>query len=121
MTQERSFEYQGPPNLIALIERALGWVTHPLLGLNVLDAGLVYCVKADGQHVRVSIMMTTPGCKLTDLLVEDIEAELFDHLGGEPRVEVEIVRKPAWTSARMTVVPLRFSLPCTCARLTGGS
>lgn len=105
MAQPAAFDYEGPPEFQVRIDRALRWVTHPLLRLNVLDAGLVYGVSADGERVRVRLAMTTPGCSLTDLLVEDVQAEIFDHLGGERRVEVEVVSTPPWSPARMRVVP----------------
>ncbi|GAB2579988.1 hypothetical protein GCM10027034_08600 [Ramlibacter solisilvae] len=112
MNQDRSFEYEGPPELLDGIERALQWVRHPLLGLNVLDAGLVYGVRANGQRVHVSMTMTAPGCRLGDLLAEDVEAELFDHLGDGRQVVVEMVWKPEWTPARMKVVPIDRQTPC---------
>jgi metal-sulfur cluster biosynthetic enzyme len=111
MGQKSSFEYAGPPELKAVVERALRWVQHPLLGLNALDAGLVNAVQVDERCARVSLTMTSPGCRLVKLVIEDIEAELFDHLGGR-RVEVETAAGPAWTPARMKVVPIDLRIPC---------
>jgi metal-sulfur cluster biosynthetic enzyme len=112
MDQKNSFEYEGPPDLKVVVERALRWVQHPLLGLNVLDAGLVHAVRVHEQCVRVSLAMTSPGCRLGKVVIEDIEAELFDHLGGRRRVEVAVANGPAWTPARMKVVPIDRRIPC---------
>jgi metal-sulfur cluster biosynthetic enzyme len=112
MDQKSSFEYEGPPDLKAVVERALRWVQHPLLGLNVLDAGLVHAVQVDEQCVCVSLAMTSPGCRLVKLVIEDVETELFDHLGGRRRVRVEVATGRAWTPKRMKVVPIDRRIPC---------
>jgi len=114
MGQECSFGYEGPPELKPRIERALRWVVHPLFGINVLDAGLVHRVVADDRCVRVSVAVTSPGCPLNDVLVEDLEAELFDHLGGTREVSVQLQREPAWTPMHMKVVPLDRLKSCLC-------
>jgi metal-sulfur cluster biosynthetic enzyme len=114
MGHELSFDYEGPPDLKKSIERALQWVTHPILGVNVLDAGLVYGVQADDHRVRVRMATTTADCPVDHVVAEDAEAELFDHLGGKREVEVEIERRPPWSPGRMKVVPIDRRGPCPC-------
>jgi|GEM_PF-5978973 metal-sulfur cluster biosynthetic enzyme len=114
MGQECSFEYDGPPELKPRIEQALGWVLHPLFGINVLEAGLVHGVHADAQRVHVRMFVTTSCCPLTDLLAEDVEAEVFDHLGGVHEVQVDLLRGPKWSPARMKLVPLNRLKTCPC-------
>lgn len=101
------FDYDGPQELRGTITGALQWVVDPGLGFNLLDAGLVYGVRVTDDAVHVRMALSAPGSGASDVIVEDVQAELFDHLHGGREVKVEVVSDPPWSTARMAVVPLR--------------
>lgn len=101
------FEYDGPPQLHGTVAAALRWVVDPQLGFNLLDAGLVYGVRVTDDVVHVRMALSSPRGGVGDVIVEDVQAELFDHLQGGREVRVEVVNDPPWSTARMAVVPLR--------------
>jgi metal-sulfur cluster biosynthetic enzyme len=101
------FDYEGPQDLRGTIAGALRWVVDPQLGFNLLDAGLVYGVRVTDEVVLVRMALSSPRSAVSDVIVEDVQAELFDHLHGGREVRVEVVSNPPWSTARMAVVPLR--------------
>jgi metal-sulfur cluster biosynthetic enzyme len=101
------FDYEGPREMRGCIEEALRWVHDPQLGFNLLDAGLVYGVRVTDGAVHVRMALSAPRSAVSDVIVEDVQAEVFDHLQGAREVRVEVVSRPPWSTARMAVVPLR--------------
>jgi len=104
---QAGFDYEGPQEMRACIEGALRWVQDPQLGFNLLDAGLVYGVRVTDEVVHVRMALSSPCSAVSDVIVEDVQAEVFDHLQGGREVRVEVVTSPPWSTARMAVVPLR--------------
>ena len=101
------YDYEGPAALRGPIVDALRWVQDPQLGFNLLDAGLVYGVRVTDEAVVVQMALSSPRSAVSDVIVEDVQAEVFDHLQGAREVRVEVVGNPPWSTARMAVVPLR--------------
>jgi metal-sulfur cluster biosynthetic enzyme len=109
MLQHAAFAYDGPPELREAVEQALKRVIDPEVALDIVDIGLVYgvCVHA-GQPARVRMTMTSAACPVTDMLVEEVQAELAEALPGKPPVEVELVWEPPWTPDRLSPNAMRF-------------
>lgn len=109
MTPHAAFAYDGPAELRDAVEGALKQVIDPEVALDIVDLGLVYsvCVHA-GQPARVRMTMTSAACPVTDMLVEEVQAELADVLPGKPAVEVELVWDPPWTPDRLSANAMRF-------------
>ncbi len=81
--------------------RALGEVLDPELPVSVIDLGLVYGVRVDGDRARIRLTFTATACPCMDFIEEDVRNRLL----AEPwisAVEIERVWDPPWTSARIT-------------------
>jgi metal-sulfur cluster biosynthetic enzyme len=103
-----AYPYAGPEVFRVPVFRALSRVVDPELALNIVDVGLVYGVTIADDVVRVRVTMTSPACPVTDLIIEEMEAELRKTFAGELSVEVELVWTPAWTRERLSARARRF-------------
>ncbi|GGJ46752.1 metal-sulfur cluster assembly factor [Deinococcus roseus] len=88
-------------NLKALAGMLLHSVLDPELGISIVDLGLVYGVDFEGNTLRVTMTLTTPGCPLHDTLTDAVKRTL-DRLPGVEQVQVDLVWQPAWTPQRIT-------------------
>lgn len=86
------FSYEGPPECLAVVRQALEWVIHPCSGQPLAQEGRVRSVRI-GDGLAVVELALPPG-GVTQVVVEDVEAELFDHLQGSCRIEVRLVPPP---------------------------
>jgi len=80
---------------------ALRGVVDPELGMNVVDLGLVYRVRADEAAVEGAMTMTSPGCPMGESIVEDARAAIAEAVPGVHRIDVALVWDPPWTPDRM--------------------
>ncbi len=96
------YPYTGDASLAAPIEEALGRVMDPELGLSIVDLGLVYGVEIVDNLLRIRLTMTSAGCPLSDLIFDDIHAELEPFLPAGHEIEIELCWEPAWTPERMS-------------------
>ncbi|HYD77673.1 iron-sulfur cluster assembly protein [Ramlibacter sp.] len=86
------FAYEGPAGDLPAVQRALAAVTDPLEGGNLLQRRAVRHATLRNGRARV-VLELAPGL-LRQVMVEDLEAELFDHLEGRWYVEVLVVDPP---------------------------
>jgi len=80
---------------------ALKVVIDPELGVDVVNLGLVYEVKVEGDAAHARLTLTTPGCPLH----ASIEAQVVACLEAVPGIRhgcVELVWDPPWTPMSMT-------------------
>jgi metal-sulfur cluster biosynthetic enzyme len=80
---------------------ALKNVHDPELGINIVDLGLVYDVKIEGETVHITYTLTTMGCPIGPM----IEAEMKQFLSGiegVTEVDAEMVLRPPWTPEMMS-------------------
>lgn len=85
--------------LVAEVWEALRDVLDPEIGINIVDLGLVYRVRLDGEVAMLDITLTSPACPLTD----EIEGQVFAALDGVVADHViEWVWMPPWSPASMT-------------------
>ena len=63
--------------------------------MSIVDVGLVYGVTVDGEQVHVLMTMTSAACPVTDVIVDDVEAEL-DRIVPP---QMPIARRPGLGSA----------------------
>jgi metal-sulfur cluster biosynthetic enzyme len=90
------------PASTSLAERArliLHDVVDPELGLDIVDLGLVYAVRQDGDGLVVEMTLTTPGCPVSEALPAEASAALEAGLGVP--VQVVVVWDPPWTPDRI--------------------
>ena len=80
---------------------ALETVFDPEIPVNVRDLGLIYEVLIENQNINITMTLTSPGCGMGPVLVEEIK----DRLGQVPNanaVEVNITFDPPWSRDLMT-------------------
>ncbi len=80
---------------------ALRQVIDPEIDCNLVDLGLIYSVKIDGDKVRVAMTLTSPGCPMHESLRWGAQCAL-SNLEGVNDAEVELVFDPPWHPSMMT-------------------
>ena len=96
------FPYDGPESLRRPVEQALHRVVDPEVALTIVDLGLVYGVAVTDDRLHVSLTMTSAACPVTDVILEEVEAELEAIAADSMAVEVELVWAPPWSAERMS-------------------
>jgi metal-sulfur cluster biosynthetic enzyme len=85
--------------LIEEIYDALHDVVDPELGINVVDLGLVYDVRMDGEVAVLDMTLTSAACPLSDV----IEGQVFQVLDGlVPDHTINWVWLPPWSPEKLT-------------------
>jgi metal-sulfur cluster biosynthetic enzyme len=79
--------------------RRLAMVIDPELGLDIVELGLVYGLRATPERVEVDLTLTTPSCPLHDAIVGGVQRAL--DIPGGPEVRVNLVWDPPWTPERI--------------------
>lgn len=79
---------------------ALRRVKDPDLNLNIVDLGLIYGVRVDGDVVNVDMTLTSPGCPSGPEIIGGIEQEVKT-LPGVSAVQVNLVWTPFWSPDRI--------------------
>lgn len=91
-------DLESDPRVVEVWE-ALRDVLDPEIGINIVDLGLVYGVRLEGEVALLDITLTSPACPLTD----EIEGQVFAVLDGVVADHViEWVWMPPWSPASMT-------------------
>ena len=90
-------------NIKTRILTALEEVIDPELGIDIVNLGLIYEIRFDGDtgQTEIDMTLTTMGCPLADLLTDQI----YDAMTEVPEVtdtEVKLVWYPAWTVEKMS-------------------
>ena len=82
---------------------ALEGVIDPELGIDIMNLGLVYDVKMsdDNKHAIVIMTLTSMGCPLAPIIVEQVETAMLSVEEVET-VDVEITFDPPWTKDKMS-------------------
>lgn len=83
------FLYDGPAGLLQRVCAAFAWVAEPHSGSDIARAGCVRQVRVRGDALHV-VLRLPPGPLLPGV-VQDVEAELFDHLQGAFRIVVDVL------------------------------
>lgn len=103
-----SYPYSGPEDLRRPIDHALRRVVDPEVAMTIVDVGLVYGVTVSDDRVHVRLTMTSAACPVTDVIVEDVGAELDRVVPDGRRIDVELVWEPPWTPERMSAEAKAF-------------
>jgi len=87
------------------LNEALKSVYDPEIPVNVVDLGLVYGCEVNGaagaQKILIDMTLTSPGCGMGPVLVEEIKSRLLE-LPNVAQVEVNLVFDPAWSRDMMS-------------------
>ncbi len=82
------------------VKLALRRVKDPELNLNILDLGLIYEIRVEGNDVTVDMSLTSPGCPSGPEIMSDAEQQLKT-LPGVGTVTMNLVWSPMWTPERI--------------------
>ena len=90
-------------NIKTRILTALEEVIDPELGIDIVNLGLIYEIRFDGDtgETEIDMTLTTMGCPLADLLTDQIYDAMTD-VPEVTNVEVKLVWYPAWTVEKMS-------------------
>jgi len=84
------------------ILQALKEVIDPEIGINVVALGLVSIADRSADAIDVSLMMTSPTCPLSELMVENAKAALSRSFPQASSIRVALARDLKWSPDRMT-------------------
>lgn len=90
----------GEPLTEDQVKLALRRVKDPELNLNILDLGLVYAIRVDGNAVSIDMTLTSPGCPSGPEIMTDAERHLKS-IPGVGDVAVNLVWSPFWSPERI--------------------
>ncbi len=82
------------------VKLALRRVKDPELNLNILDLGLIYEIKLDGNDVQIDMSLTSPGCPSGPEIMSEAEEQL-KAMPGVGTVAMNLVWSPPWTPERI--------------------
>jgi len=80
---------------------ALRVAEDPELGMDVVDLGLVYEVKVEGDEVAVIYSLTSMGCPAGAQIEQDIK-DVVASMEGVSAVTTELTFTPPWTPDKMS-------------------
>jgi metal-sulfur cluster biosynthetic enzyme len=75
-------------------------VKDPELNLNIVDLGLIYEIRADGDAITVDMSLTSPGCPSGPEIMGEAEEQLRT-IPGVGTVTMNLVWSPPWTPERI--------------------
>lgn len=77
------------------VREVLKNVYDPELHLNIVDLGLIYDIDIQDGNVGITMTLTSPGCPVGPMLVEQVQQNL-KILPGVKDVDVQITFTPPW-------------------------
>ena len=96
------FEDSGDETVIeSNVWKAISAVYDPEMPVSIVDLGLIYGCKIEGNAVLISMTLTAPACGMGPVLVEDVKYKV----GLVPNVDtvkVDLVLDPPWSREMMT-------------------
>ena len=86
------------------LEEAMRDVVDPELGINVVDLGLLYDIRAEGGVATLDMTLTSAACPLTDVIEDQTRAALTTGPDGGLVDDVKInwVWMPPWGPDKIT-------------------
>lgn len=82
------------------VKLALRRVKDPELSLNIVDLGLVYDIRTEGNAVTLDMSLTSPGCPSGPQILGEAE-EAVKTIPEVETVTVNLVWSPPWTPDRI--------------------
>ena len=73
----------------------------PEIPINIVDLGLVYDVDIEGDRAHIKMTLTTPGCPMSAMIVDNVRQKV-ESIDGIKNAEVELVWDPPWTPDRIS-------------------
>jgi len=69
-------------------------VIDPEIGINVVDMGLIYDVRKEGDETFIQMTLTSMGCPDGPYIIQSVR-DVSKKVTGRP-VHIELVWEPAW-------------------------
>ncbi|HVV35480.1 MAG TPA: P-loop NTPase [Acidimicrobiales bacterium] len=112
------------------VRGALAGVIDPELGDSVLDLGMVKDIAIDGEHVTVTVALTTAGCPLRAQFMKDVRARVGGLVGvskvdvkfGEMTAEQKrsLMDRARWKAQERSTVTMDLSPAARVAAIASG-
>ncbi|MDI3256476.1 MAG: metal-sulfur cluster assembly factor [Kyrpidia sp.] len=83
------------------VQEVLTEVLDPELQIDIVNLGMVYDIRVEGEEVRITMTLTAMGCPIFDLLKRQIQ-EKVSALDGVRSVDVELTFDPPWSPDKMS-------------------
>ncbi|NIP29738.1 MAG: DUF59 domain-containing protein [Candidatus Dadabacteria bacterium] len=83
------------------VMEVLGDIYDPEIPIDIVNLGLVYDVKIDGNILNIDMTMTSPGCPAAGQIVSEAKY-LLEEIDGVSEVNIEIVWDPPWDPSKMS-------------------
>lgn len=80
------------------VARVLKYVIDPEVGINIVDLGLVYDLRLEGDRADLVLTMTTPACPMSRYIMQQADMVL-SRIRGIFEVDVRLVWDPPWSPA----------------------
>lgn len=85
------------------IEEAMRDVVDPELGINVVDLGLVYDIRVEGDNTAtIDMTLTSAACPLTDVIEDQVASALVGSGGLVTDFRINWVWIPPWGPEKIT-------------------
>lgn len=85
-----------------IIENILTGVLDPEIEIDIVNLGLVYDLKYDGEKtVLITMTLSTPTCPLGDSIVQDVRQSIKNKY-KDFEVKVNLVFEPRWHAGMIT-------------------
>ena len=91
----------GATGAEAKVWAALAEVEDPEMPVSIVDLGLIYDVRVDGDHATVEMTLTYTGCPAKDMLTNDVRCAALT-ASGVRDADVEIQYSPPWSVEMVT-------------------
>jgi FeS assembly SUF system protein len=84
------------------VVEALKTIYDPEIPVDIYNLGLIYDIAIDdGNNVQVQMTLTSPGCPVAGVLVEQVKTKI-KNIPGVNSANVELVWDPPWSPDLMT-------------------
>ncbi|KAA9160400.1 metal-sulfur cluster assembly factor [Amycolatopsis acidicola] len=85
------------------VEEAMRDVVDPELGINVVDLGLVYDIRVEGDNTAtIDMTLTSAACPLTDVIEDQTASVLVGNAGVVKDFRINWVWMPPWGPEKIT-------------------
>ena len=82
------------------VKKALRGVKDPELNLDLVVLGLIYDIDIKGEHVDVTMSLTSPACPVAGEILNQAR-QAVEAIDGVDSAEVELTFNPPWTPERI--------------------
>lgn len=77
------------------VREALVEVEDPEMNISVIDLGLIYAIRIEGEHAEIDMTLTSPGCPIAPELMAAVHRAALGTDGIES-VHINLTFSPLW-------------------------